>query len=131
MQWLKNIVDGYILDANYICRYFLKDLQEQYDLAKEIIDNHRCSLKFEVLAEVVYVMENLYEIPRQEITTVLLEMLKMNNIKTTDETVLKEALFAYSEKPKLDFVDCLLYGYFKSGYKVASFDKKLLKKISA
>ena len=131
MRWLRNIVDGYILDANYICRYLLADIYEQYLDAKDLIENHRCSIKFEILEEVVYVLEKLYAIPREEIRSSILAIIEKSNIRTTDSKIVKLALSAFSEKPRLDFVDCLLVGYYKSGYRVATFDKKLLKRISA
>ncbi|MCR4851017.1 MAG: PIN domain-containing protein [Lachnospiraceae bacterium] len=130
MKWLRNIVEGYILDANYICRYLLEDQYDQFLAAKELIDNNRCCIRFEILEEVVYVLEKLYEIPREEIKTSVLTILNRINIRTSDNRVIEEAFRAYSQKPKIDFVDCLLYGYYKAGYKVATFDKKLQKRMN-
>ena len=129
MKWLRNIVEGYILDANYICRDLLADQYDQFLVAKELIDNNRCCIRFEILAEVVYVLEKLYEIPRDEIKTSVLTILNRINIRTSDNRVVEEAFCAYSRKPKIDFVDCLLYGYHKTGYKVVTFDKKLQKRM--
>ncbi|MCR5287034.1 MAG: PIN domain-containing protein [Saccharofermentans sp.] len=130
MKWLRNIVDGYILDANYICRYLLADQQEQFVTAKDLIDNYKCSVKYEILEEVVYVLERLYQIPRNEIKTSLISILDRANIHIKSRDVVNSSLIAYSDRPKLDFVDCLLYGYYKSGYKVATFDRKLQKKLN-
>lgn len=110
MRWLRGIVDGYILDANYVCRYLLADEYDQFNTAKEIIDNHRCSVKFEIRTSIMAILDKI-------------------NIRTTDSKVIKAAFQAYAEKPKIDFVDCILYGYHKSGYKVATFDKKLSRKM--
>ena len=49
MRLLRGIIEGYILDANYICRYLLADQQDQYEIAKDLIENNRCSAKFEIL----------------------------------------------------------------------------------
>ena len=130
MRWLRGIADGYILDANYVCRYLLADEYDQFNSAKELIDNHRCSIKFEIIEEVVYVLEKLYEIPRQEIKASIVTILDKINIRTNDSKVIRMAFQAYAEKPKIDFVDCILYGYHKSGYKVATFDKKLSRKMN-
>ncbi len=82
MRWLRGITDGFILDANYVCRYLLADQYEQFDAAKELIDNRRCSIKFEIIEEVVYVLEKLYEVPRKDIMDSLLTILNKINIRT-------------------------------------------------
>lgn len=129
MRWLKNIAEGYILDANYVCRYLLADQYDQFTIAKDMIDSHRCTIRSEVLAEVVYVLEKLYEVPRSDIKELLQTILRKSNIRTNDMSIARYALDVYPDSPKIDFVDCILYAYHKSGYRIATFDKKLLKKI--
>ena len=52
-----------LLDANYILRYLLRDNEEMYLIAEEIILNNAYMVLNEVVAEVVYVLEKVYKVP--------------------------------------------------------------------
>jgi len=45
-----------ILDANYILRFLLNDIEEMYEISKQIIKNNKCLILNEVIAEVVFVL---------------------------------------------------------------------------
>ena len=62
---------------------------------------------------------------RERISQVLVDLLKAKGIKVIDKDVLVNSLKLFSEK-NMDFVDCLLCAY-GIRYKVASFDKKVVK----
>lgn len=114
-----------ILDANAILRYVLYDNE---DMAKEVNDlilNNKVTVRYEVMAEVVYVLEKVYSMSRSEIANGIKIFLGLSNIETETEDVLQLALVTYADT-KMDFVDCLLYG-FKAicGYDIFTFDKKL------
>ena len=115
-----------IVDANVILRYLLNDHKEHSKKAKAIIEKNRFKLTNEIIAEVVYVLEKVYEIKRKIICESLLNVIESCDVEMEYElikTALK--LFAYR---KLDFVDCLLYSYYKVNNEiVVTFDKKLLK----
>ena len=82
------------------------------------------------MAEVVYVMQGVYKVSRQEISTVLTRFIMLPNVTTSSEPVLREALLIYADKG-LDFVDSLLCSYSViEGVQVETFDKKLKKIIS-
>lgn len=110
-----------IIDANVILRYILNDIPEMSLSAKEIITKSEVFVPTEVFAEVVYVLLGVYSISRTMICDILCEFI--DEVKTTDPTVLKEGLQTFS-KTALDFVDCLLYAYHTVfGYDVVTFDK--------
>ena len=116
-----------IVDANIILRYLLEDHAEYFEKAISIVEKNRILLINEVVAEVVYVLEKVYQIDRQTIKEGLFTFFENENIHIEKDNVLKEALILFAQK-KLDFVDCLLFGYSKVGErKILTFDKKLLK----
>lgn len=129
MQWFKNMFSKNfaILDANVILRYLLND-EDFFSESEELIESKNCGTYLEIISEVVYVLQSVYKVPRDDIKISLIELSKDITIDKYD--VLKIALDAYVEKPKLDFVDCLLYGYSRLGRKVYTFDKKLIKKMN-
>ena len=115
-----------LLDANYILRYLLHDHDEMFMTAKEVIENHHCFVLNEVMAEVVYVLEGVYKVPREEIVTVLGKFVALDNIALSEsKKILLSALHLYHDK-KLDFVDSYLCAL-KQKYEVQTFDKKLRK----
>jgi predicted nucleic-acid-binding protein len=119
-----------IVDANIVLRYLLLDNEELAEKASEIIENNNIFLPFEVIAEVVYVLEKVYRIERAEICRSIKELLKDENIHTYDSDILNKALEIFNSK-KIDFVDTLLCGYsLVRGDEVKTFDNKVNKYIS-
>jgi len=111
-----------ILDANAILRYLLKDIEEQAVKTAEAIESGSLTT-VEVLAEVVYVLSDIYGMPREEVSWLLhciLLDVQVDNLKA-----LRYAAGVFNQT-KLDFVDCILIAYNKVyGMEVFSFDKKL------
>ena len=115
-----------LLDANYILRYLLQDDKEMFHKATEIIEKEECLLLGEVLAEVLYVLNGYYEVPRAEIAQVLTTLLTQPNLHTNQKReIYLEALEIFAENT-LDYVDCLLCAVGKR-MPVETFDKKLQK----
>ncbi len=118
------------VDANVILRYLLDDDPQFAEKAAIILEQGQVHVPFEVMAEVVYVMQGIYKVPRQEISTVLAQFILLPNLTTNNKPVLKDALDLYSDKG-LDFVDALLCGYSRmEGVQVETFDRKLKQIIS-
>ena len=113
------------LDSNYILRYLVNDNLEMAAIAEKVILNQDVFIANEVLAEVVYVLDGVYGLSRDEISFGLLELMDSNNIRTQDKYIVLQALKIFNEK-KLDFVDCLLCAY-SAMDEVLTFDKKLMK----
>jgi predicted nucleic acid-binding protein len=57
-----------IVDANVVLRYLLADVPTLFTRSEQILENETVYLPFEVLAEVVYVLDNVYEVPRPKIS---------------------------------------------------------------
>ena len=114
-----------IIDANAVLRYLLNDNMEMAKTVNELLAKNEITLRYEIAAEVVYVLEKVYSLPRDKIRDGIKAFVEEPNIKTETKDVLLFALDTYADK-KLDFVDCLLYGFnAKYGYDVFTFDKKL------
>jgi len=113
------------LDTNYILRYLLNDDEKMASIAEEVILHKEVHISNEVWAEVVYVLEGVYGLEKEEISDVLLSLLKSDNIKVIDKYKLFKALELFALK-KLDFVDCLLCAYANID-EIRTFDKQLNK----
>ncbi|MFP4697411.1 MAG: PIN domain-containing protein [Eubacteriales bacterium] len=119
-----------IVDANYVLRYLLDDIGEQSRQAANIIENQNVKLPNEVVAEVVYVLQKVYNVERNDITESIKMLINYVNINVLNKDVVNVALEKYKVS-KFDFVDCLLYAYsIIDGEQVYTFDKKLNKLIN-
>ena len=117
------------LDTNYILRYLLNDNEKMAAQAEKIILEQEVFVSNEVLAEVVYVFEGVYELEASRIAEVLEALLQPENIQVSDKYMLLKALQIYASKG-LDFVDCILCAYGAID-QIATFDKKLQKCVAA
>ena len=114
-----------IFDTNMILRYLLDDDEQMANVAERCLYDGDVFVSIEVIAEVVYVLRGVYSLEREEIVDTVKGFLELVDCQEMD--VLNIALATYG-KHGLDFVDCVLYSYYKvRGAKVATFDKKLLK----
>ena len=114
-----------IVDANIILRYLLADIPEPFIRSKEILEGDTVHLPFEVLAEIVYVLEKVFSVPRKEISGSITRLLKYPNISTYDAEVGELAMKTYADS-NLDFIDALLYAYHKlRGNEIVTFDSQL------
>ena len=111
------------IDTNYIVRYFINDNEEMADEAERILLSKKVFIANEIIAEVIYVLDGVYNISRDKIANLLLELISFQNILVINKKVLKESLEIYKVK-NLDFVDCLLCAYSKED-DILTFDKKL------
>jgi predicted nucleic-acid-binding protein len=121
-----------LIDANYILRYLLRDHESQFLIVKEIIENKDISLFDFIIAEVVYVLEKVYGVNREEIKSVLEDLLMYKNISVSDKAVLVNSFKLYADNA-IDFADALLISYYKSDAdnQLFTFDKKILKILSS
>ena len=112
-----------IVDANVILRYLLWDDEAQAAQARDVILSDQACAYAEVLAEVVYVLQGVYQLDRSEIDNALENLI--DDIYVYDEEVLRCALRIYSVG-SLDFVDCLLISRnLLQREEIFTFDKKL------
>lgn len=119
-----------LLDANYILRYLLDDNEEMFIVAKKVIEHKHFFILNEVIVEVVYVLEGVYKVPRNEIVDVLTKFILLDNVSMHEsKSILVTALKIYHDK-NIDFEDSYLCAL-KEKYEVKTFDKKLLKCLSS
>lgn len=117
-----------IVDANVLLRYLLNDVPDQAQRASSYIEGG-ASTTIEVVAEVVYVLQGVYEVPREKVAQTLSDLFVRMHCERHD--VLLAALDAYRET-SLDFVDCILLATSRLGKaEVLTFDKKLARAIEA
>lgn len=122
---LKN---SHMLDANAVLRFLLQDIEEQFQEVRAVVKRDRCYVTLEVMAEVCYVLEGLYQVSREDIVN---NFRKLNfDVTILNVDVFLRALEIFDKPPKLDFVDCLLYGYkMERGIDIVTFDKQLMKQL--
>ena len=115
-----------LVDANVVLRYMLHDDPSQTAIAEQTIREGAFLLP-EVLAEVVYVLRDVYSIPKESISAQL--QLLVDEVQADNPGILKAALATFGST-NIDFVDCLLVSYNNNlGDKVVSFDRKLNRRL--
>jgi len=115
------------LDTNVILRYLLEDCEQFIEQSKEYVENNNVYIKNEVLAEVVYVLNKTYKVPKNLVNITVKEFITNDNVEVESLEVIVLALEIFETK-NIDFVDSLLCAYNKLfKYQVVSFDKKLNK----
>ena len=76
-----------IIDANVILRCILNDNQQLAMQAKSLIENNDCFVPNEVVAEVVFVLQKVYNVPREEIKNLII--VSFNYFEVSNEMLLK------------------------------------------
>jgi predicted nucleic acid-binding protein len=127
MALWKNTKKALILDANAILRYLLRDNPQQADKVIELMKKEDILILPEVIAEVVYVLTDVYDYTRLRVSKEILTFFKAINC---DLRLLTNAILLFGRE-NLDFVDCILYQYAQQWrYEVFTFDEKLNKVIN-
>lgn len=115
-----------LLDANSILRYLLNDIDEQAAARARAVEVG-AEVRMEVIAECVYVLDGVYQVPRGKISSALGGLL--DEIDCERELIARGALRFYAER-RLDFVDCVLLSEAVIGRRDAlTFDRKLKRSI--
>jgi len=114
-----------LIDANAVLRFILQDNDEMADKVEDILNSEKVTVRNEILAEVIYVLEKVYKYSRQQIHSAIVGFLDMPNVNPENKPVMDLAIKTYGET-KLDFADTLLYAYHViKGDRIITFDKKL------
>jgi len=105
------------LDANVILRYLTRDDPEKaqncYELFQKVkrgeIELTTCEA---VIAEVIYVLSShiLYNLPRNEIYSLLLPIINLNGLKLPQKHLYIRALDIYASQ-NIDFEDALIFAH--------------------
>jgi len=124
----------FLIDTNFILRLLIGDVPTQLErsrkLFKKIEEKEAVGLiSILVINELIWILEHFYHQKRQDFIPLVLKLLSLKNIKMLE--IKKKELISVlekMEKTNFDFTDLyLLYFGEKLQYRVASFDRKLLK----
>ena len=114
-----------LVDANAVLRYTLNDNLDMAVKVRDLISKSKIFVRYEVIAEVIYVLNKVYLLPRNEIAEGIKVFLSHPNAETEAEEVINLSLKTYKDTT-MDFVDCVLYSFNNVyGYDVFTFDKQL------
>lgn len=116
------------IDANVIVRYFVKDnvrqLQQAQNLIKDIEQSKVCGLiSLLVVHETVWILENYYDLKRNNFIPAFMQLLALKNIKIIEvkkEVVLN--VLVRMQMRKIDFTDIYLAEIARHR-KIVSFDR--------
>jgi predicted nucleic acid-binding protein len=115
------------LDTNVLVRHLTGDPPEQAARATKFLAGaDELLLADLVVAEVVYVLESFYEVPREQVAELVRAILAFPTVVVLDPVALLRALEVY-ETDRLDFAEAYLVAQAeRSGVGVvASFDKAI------
>lgn len=114
-----------ICDANVVLRYLLQDHEILSAKATLIIENQTVFVPTEVVAEIVYVLNKVYRLPRETIADELTTLFSNGLIHHQYLRFILQAIVIY-KATNMDFVDCVLISYAENfGYQITTFDKKV------
>lgn len=121
---------SYFIDANIILRLLITEDEDMSKKSLEIleqIENQRFygNINCLVIHEILYVLDKIYKVPRDDIVKDITKIVSINNLKILDITKesLMKILNKYS-KSKLDFAD-ILYNQIciDNNFDILSYDK--------
>lgn len=96
------------VDTNVLIRHLTGDPPEQARRATRYLEeSEQLLLSNLILAEVAYVLESYYEVPREQVAGTLRSILSFRAIRVVDEALLQRAVELY-EVHRLDFADASL-----------------------
>ncbi len=118
-----------IVDTNILIRYLLNDNEKLNKEATNIIENNDIFIPTEVIVEVSYVLNKVYNVEKNNIFNVILQLINMDGVYFQNKGTIELAFKTYSKR-NFDIVDCLLFAYYKNeNLDIRTFDKKLGKLI--
>ena len=97
------------LDTNIFIRFLTDDVPEKVDACEEIfkkaVEKQETLFTTElVIAEIVWVLESFYELPKNEIQNKVEKILNTPNLICPHKDLILSALILYSEK-NIDYID--------------------------
>ena len=113
------------LDTNVVLRFLLDDVPEQTKKATEIIIKNKVYVTDVVVVEVIYVLEKVIELSRQDTTKLVTDFLGFSNVVHNPYFLLNTIKF-YERHPSLSVVDCYASAEAEAyNNKLVTFDKCL------
>jgi len=99
------------VDANIFIRYLTNDVPEKADACEELfrraIENRETLFTTDlVIAEIVWVLESFYELPKKEVQDKVEKILNTAHLICPNKELILNALTIYSEK-NIDYIDAV------------------------
>lgn len=122
----------YFLDANFILRFLLNDVAEQYKIACEYLQKAKSGeikliLPSLILAEIVYVLNRKHEFSKEVVVEKIGVIINTPYIEVQDLGAIQQALVKFTQT-SLHFADCYLCGKAsEEDGEILTFDKDLKK----
>lgn len=116
------------LDTNVLVRLIARDDPRQVAAAEVFVEKGAWVSQL-VLAETVWVLDSVYELPTEAIATAIDMLLNHRELTIQDADAVEAALRHYRKKPSLGFSDCLIVELArKAGHlPLGTFDRELAK----
>lgn len=121
-----------IVDTNILLRFLLRDIEEQYQIAKKLFLKSRTKkikliIPQIVIFEIFFNLQKYYQLDKDFIVEKVKNLLTADFLEIQDKDIFKLAIRIFGNY-NLDFVDCFLIAKAQiSGAKIISFDNKLNK----
>ncbi len=113
------------LDTNVVLRFLLGDVPEQTQKATEAITRNKVYVTDVVVIEVIYVLERVIGLSRQDITKLVTDFLGFSNV-VHNTYFLLDTIRLYKNYPSLSVVDCYATTEAKAyNNKLVTFDRRL------
>jgi predicted nucleic-acid-binding protein len=116
------------VDTNVLVRLIARDDAAQARAAEHIVAKGAW-VSHLILAETIWVLDSVYELPRDRIATAVQMLLNHQDLTLQDGDVVRAALTQFQEHPRVEFSDCLALGIArKAGHlPLATFDRDYAK----
>ena len=121
-----------ILETNIFIRFFIKDVPSQFEKTREIFEKiEKREIKgfvsILVVNEIIWILENFYNLKREIYLPKLLKLLLLDNIKVIEvKKNLLIKVLQQMQKQKIDFTDIYL-SQIAGDKKIFTFDKDFKK----
>jgi predicted nucleic-acid-binding protein len=113
------------LDTNVVLRFLLDDVPEQTERATKAIENSKVYVTDVVVVEVIYVLEKVILLSREDILKLVTDFLGFPNV-VHNPYFLLETIQLYKHYPSLSIVDCYASSEAKAyNNQLVTFDKRL------
>ncbi|NRA73740.1 MAG: PIN domain-containing protein [Rickettsiales bacterium] len=122
----------YVIDTNVIIRYLLGNDKELFKKARYFFDllkmgKAKAYLEQTVFTEVIFVLSKVYNVPKEEISRTLSNLLMLKGILNEERDILLESLQIY-KNTNLHIVDCIIAAKCRThNIKPITFDEELKK----
>lgn len=116
------------VDTNVLVRLIARDDVAQVRAAEGFVAKGAW-ISHLILAETIWVLDSVYELSREQISTAVEMLLNHQELTVQDADVVSAALTQFRDQPKVDFSDCLALEIArKAGHiPLATFDRDFAK----